>query len=501
MSIAQKTRRGISWNLAGAIATNGMRLVVLAVLGRMLSPDDMGVVALAVSVNAIVYAIRDVGIGPALIQRKELDDGHIATAFAVSIYTGLVLSLALLVCAPWISRSVDVVYALGLLFLLRNVAATSRNMCRREMNFRLLAVIDTASFTIGSIVAIGWAIAWGGPWSLVVGYWVEELIATVAYLRHNPPRWSLRVHRDKLGDLLGFGAGQTVTQVMNVVATYGDNVVVGKTLGDAALGFYTRAFDLVKFPALIFGKIVGTVLFSAFSRIQDDRPRLAANFRRVTFVNALVLLPASAALIVAAPETIRILVGPGWDDAVVPFQILAVTIAVRTNQRLAALVANAAGGVNGVAVAVIVYVIALVGGALLAVRWGIPGVATSTSLAVVILWLECYYLAIRVSSVSVGELIAAHIPGVVLAAVVTVVALPCAIGLRSWGLAAPLTFALTTVAAIGASIALTAVWLRRGHGDFGWLAQELRRFRGRRHRNGHPRDERPDPAATQTTEA
>jgi len=331
------------------------------------------------------------------------------------------------------------------------------------------------SFMIGSVTAMACAWAIGGPWSLVIGYWVEEVIVTALYLRYCPPRWSLRVDLARLRELLGFGAGQTVTQMTNVIAIYGDNVVVGRSLGPSELGFYSRAFDLVKFPALVFGTIVGHVLFSAFSRIQDDLPRLAANFRRVMFANALVLLPGSAALIVLAPEVIYILVGPSWGSAVLPFQILAVTIMLRTNQRLAMLVATAAGAINGVAVSFVIYVVVLVGGAAISVRWGIAGVATTTAIAVALLWLQNHYLAVRVSRIRLREVFAAHAPGLGLAAVVLGTTWPAAVTLRALGLHAAGVFVLVMLLAIGICVGALAAGIRAGRGDFAWLAGELRR--------------------------
>jgi O-antigen/teichoic acid export membrane protein len=485
-TLGQKTRHGISWTLVGAIAINGMRVIVLAVLGRVLSSSDFGIVAAAVAVNAIVYSIRDVGIGTALVQRKELQDEHLRTAFAVSMYVGFVIGAVLIIAARSIGEifhipeSVDVIAALALLFVLRNVAVTSRMMCRRDMNFRLIAIVDASSFTLGSSAAIAAALVWGGPWSLVIGYWVEEVIATLLFLLYHPPKWSLRVDRARLRELLGFGAGQTVTQVANVIAMYGDNAIVGRSLGPSALGFYSRAFDLVKFPALVFGTVVGSVLFSAFSRIQDDRPRLATNFRRITFASALVLLPASAALIVLAPEAIRLLIGPNWDAAVAPFQILAVTIAIRTNQRLAMLVATAAGNVNGVAISTVIYVIVLVSGAAISVQWGVTGVATTTSIAATLLWIECCYFAMRVSGVTVSDLVRAHAPGIALALLVVASGWPVASALRSDGFSAAVVFVATGLLVTGVCAALAALWIRTGRGDFAWLGGELRRLRHRR---------------------
>lgn len=480
--LGKEMRRGFSWNLAGALTVNGMRILVLIVLGRALSSADFGIVAAAVSVNTIVYSIRDIGIGPALIQRKQLDKGHLTTAFAVSMYLGILISAGLFIAAPWIglafgiTESIDVIRALAVLFVLRNAASTSRMICRREMNFRLIAIVDAGSFSLGSLVSIIAALMGGGPWALVAGYLVEEILATLLFLFYSPPPFSLRVNRYRLRELLSFGVGQTVTQIGNIGAMYGDNVVVGHALGAAPLGFYSRAYDLIKFPAMVFDAIVANVLFPAFSRIQDDRENLAAGFRRGTFVNALVLFPASALLAVLGPEVIRILVGPGWDDAVLPFQILAITVVLRSNQKLGVLVAQAAGAVNAVAIAVVVYMLAVVGGAAFSVRWGIPGVAATTMIAILIVSVESAYLAIRVSGLSLRALLAAYIPGLALALLTMAVGWPLAVIMRGAGVATPLVAVGVSLAGMITCFAATALWLIRPKGDFVWLAEEVRRI-------------------------
>lgn len=464
-----------------------MRLIVLAVLGRTLTSTDFGIVAAAVSVNVIVYGIRDVGIGQALVQRKQLELSHLTTAFAVSVYLGIALAALLFFGAPLIGalygipESIDVIRVLALVFFgLRSVTTASRMLCQRAMNFRLIAIVDAVAFTIGSIVSIVCALAGAGPWALVAGYLVEELISAALYVSYSPPKFSLAVDMARLRELLDFGIGQSFMQSTNVVATYGDNFVVGHELGATNLGYYARAYDLIKFPSMVFDAIVGNVLFPAFSRLQDDRRNLATTFQRVAFVNALVLLPASAAIIAIAPEAIRLLMGAGWNDVVLPFRILAVTILLRTNLKLGGILAQAAGAVNAVAAAYAVYMVVVVVGALVAIRWGIVGVAVSTAFAITSVSIHCCLLAMRISDLSLRRFLRAHVPGAVIACCVTLAAWPLAAALRASDAPFSLVLGVVVAAAVVVSLALIAVWLRRRRGDFGWLAQELKNLRRRR---------------------
>jgi PST family polysaccharide transporter len=474
-----QVRRGISWNLVGAISTNAMRLLVVVVLGRVLSSRDFGIVAAALSVIAIMHMVRDLGIGPALIQRKALEPGHIATAFAMSTYLGVALAVIIVISAPLVGdlyhspQCVSLLRAMSVIFVFRGVAMTSQMLCQRAMNFRAIALIDTLSYAAGSITSMVLAGIGAGPWSLVAGYLVEEGASTVVFLAMYRPRFTLRVERDKLRHLLGFGAGQTIFQLASVVATQGDNVVVGHSLGPTKLGYYTRAYDLIKLPGAVFTNLVGNVLFPAFSRLQGDPERLGAAFRRMTFVNALILLPASAVLIVVAPEAIRILMGPRWNDAVLPFQILALSMMMRVSYKVGVVVANAAGAVYGLAIVNLVYAGFVIGGAAVMVPYGIPGIAASTAVSIGLMYFLCSWLGMKHCTLSWGAFGAAHVPGLVAGGVIGAAAWPLAEALRDAGVLGPVRLAVIAVAGAVITLAMIAVWIRRGRGDFAWLRDEL----------------------------
>jgi PST family polysaccharide transporter len=477
--LPRQVRRGLSWNLVGAISTNAMRILVVVVLGRVLDSRDFGVVAAALSVIAILHTVRDLGIGPALVQRRELEPEHVATAFAVSSYLGVVLAGLVFVTAPLVGRlyhspeCVDLLRALAMIFVLRGVAMTSQMLCQRAMNFRASALIDTVSYSAGSIASMTLAFAGLGPWSLVVGYFIEEGSSTAAFLWLHRPRFTLRIDRARLRDLLGFGAGQTMFQIVNIIATQGDNIVVGHALGPAALGYYTRAYDLIKLPGAVFTNLVGNVLFPAFSRLQGDPARLGAGFRRIVFVNALVLVPASAVLIVIAPEAIRILMGPRWGEAVLPFQILALVMVMRVSYKVGVMVATAAGAVYALAIVNVVYAGCVIGGAALTIPWGIPGVAASTAVSIAVMYLLCSWLGMQHCVLGWRGFGAAHVPGLVVGALVGASAWPTAGALRAAGLPAAVTLAIIAVLGALVSVAVIAFWVRRGRGDFGWLRSEL----------------------------
>ena len=485
--VAHRARRGISWNVVGAVLTNAIRLVTVMVLGRALSPGDFGVVASALTVTLVLHHMRDVGIGAALIQRENIDREHVATALAFSIYLGVALGAVLVLSAPWIAawydlpNHLDLIRALGILFVLRGFSTVPVMLCRRAMRFRAIAIVDVITYGAGAIVAMTLAILDFGPWSLVSGYLVEDALAAVIYFALQRPPIAFRIDGHRLRELLGFGVGHTILQVANILAIQGDNFIVGGTLGPRELGFYSRAYELIKLPAAVFTNVVGNVLFPAFSRLQRDRERLAAGFRRATLVNGLVLFPASAMLIVVAPEAIWVVMGDQWDTAVLPFQILALTMMMRTSYKVGATIASASGRVYALATANIIYMVCVIAGAALTIRWGIVGVATSTAFSIMVIYLLCCALAMRVAAIAPGAVIAAHAPGLAIAVVVGGASWGIATAMRSLDAAPSVVLAFTAVAGGLLHLAAFVVWTKSMNPDADWIRAEvvrtIRKFR------------------------
>src|SRR3978361_1187050 len=89
--LARRTRQGSWWTAAGALASNVVRLGVYAALGRILSRTEFGIVAAAMTVIQLGNTLKDLGVGIALVQRKDLEPEHIEAAFTFSVVLGVVL--------------------------------------------------------------------------------------------------------------------------------------------------------------------------------------------------------------------------------------------------------------------------------------------------------------------------------------------------------------------------------------------------------------------------
>lgn len=488
--LTHRTVVGFLWTAWGKGALAVLQMLVLAVLARLLSPADFGVVSVSLVVIGFSSIFTQVGLGPAIVQRRELEPRHIETAVVVSVLFGTGLAALIWLLAPVAAaffrdpQVTPVLRALAWLFPIQGLQVVPESLQRRALHFRWLAQRDVAAYALGyGLVGITAALAGWGVWALVAGQIAQALLRAGILLASYPPRIRHLPEWRAFVELMYFGGGFTIAKVANQLAVQGDNLVVGRTLGSAALGLYGRAYQLMAMPATGFGTILDNVLFPTMAMVQDDPQRLAAAYRRGVALIAFVILPISVALVILAPEFIHIVLGPRWSEVVLPFQILAVGMLFRTSYKMSDSICRATGAVYRRAARQIVYAMLVIGGAWVGQRWGIAGVAYGVLFALTINFLLMAQLSLSVARMTWWSLWRAHVPALMLTAALVPVLWGAAVLLRRWALSP----VVTVIATLGVGLiwSLAVAWcvphLLVGR-DVLWLLKALRSFNPKRPR-------------------
>ena len=399
-----------------------LKVVVLVVLARLLSPADFGIVGAALILIGFSAIFSQLGLGPALVQRRDLEPRHIQTAFAASLTFGLLLAGLLWVTAPAIARffhiegSVDVLRALAWIFPVKGLSGVAECLVQRDLRFRWLATRDVISYALGyGLVGIVLAWAGWGVWALVAAQITQTALNTAILLSFRPPALRPLPSWRAFVELMDFGVGFTVARVANFLANQGDNIVVGRMLGPQALGIYTRAYQLMAVPTTLFGDVLDRVLFPTMAKVQGDPPRLSAAYLQAVASIALVMLPLGVVMTVLAPEFIIVLLGPKWIDVIPPFQVFAIGLLFRTSYKMSDSIARATGAVYRRAWRQIVYATLVFVAAWIGARWGVTGVAIGVLSSLVINFILMAHLSLAVAHTSWRHFARVHIPAVLTA--------------------------------------------------------------------------------------
>ena len=452
---------GLFWTLVGTGGQAVLRLLVLVILARLLTPADFGVVSAALVVVGFTTIFSQLGVGPAVVQRPDLEAVHLRAGFTLSLLFGSLTTVLICMLAPatasffHIPELTPVVRVLSVVFLVSGTSVVAESLMQRDMQFRRLAVINLVAFGAGyGAVGVGLALMGWGVWALVGAQLAQTVLKTGISLIVRPHQMRLSLQRRASGDLMYFGGGFTVARIGNYLASQLDNLVVGRWLGAAALGIYGRAYQLMAAPAMFLGEILDRVLFPAMVTVQDQPERLGAAYRRSIALIALLMLPVSVVLVILAPEVVRVLLGPGWTEVVAPFQIFAAGLLLRTSYKMSDSLVRATGAVYRRAWRQAIYAILVVAGAWIGRGWGVRGVALGVLGAIAINFLLMAHLSLSLADVTWKGIWAAHRHALTVAALLGAETWLLATLLRGVGLGPVPILLVTGIACLGTAYLL-----------------------------------------------
>lgn len=454
---------GLLWTAWGKSARTGLQLAALVVLARLVTPRDFGVIGAAMIVVGFSEILTKIGFGPALVQRAEIEQRHIGTAFSVSMLLSLLAGAAIWFGAPLIAQFFNsqglepVLRSLAVIFPIRGLALVPESLAQRRLDFKILANTETFSFFVGYFaIGVPMAFLGFGVWSLVGASLTAEAVKTTILLWYYPPSGFLP-GLVAFRELAYFGGGYTLARIANHLALQGDYIVVGRALGMTALGIYGRAYQLMSVPAIAFGQVLDEVLFPSMAKMQHDRDRLAAVYFRGVSLVALVMLPLSVVGIIMAPEIVLVVLGSQWIGVTAPLQILLAGLLMRTSYKMSDSLARASGQVYRRAWRQFVYAGLVIGGAYAGRTWGVEGSAAGVLVAVTANFFLMAQMSLRIIDENWLSFGKAHLNAILLAFAAGVIAYPAALMLR--GLEIPSYFFLAAMILILGPCLLLAIKL------------------------------------------
>jgi PST family polysaccharide transporter len=326
--------RSVRDNLAAEGAVQALRVGGMIVLARALRPDDFGLFRVLLVVSVVAGLSNQTGIPDALIQRREVTAEHESTAWWLSAAIAIVTSTILYAVAPLISIAMAMpgltsgVRLLCVPLVLEGTAITAGACLRRELKFTALAISDV----IAEVAFLGTALellrlgmpVWCLPGGLAARLTVHAISIWIAEPRLPRVLPTYRAARD----FARFAGAVWSGQFIYVLSSNADYLLVGRLLGSSALGFYSIAWDLLRFVPDRLHRVAGRVTFPAFSRLQDNREALARAYIDFFEYVARLVLPIAACAALAAPELLATVYGSKWLPAALPMRLLAAGLAM-----------------------------------------------------------------------------------------------------------------------------------------------------------------------------
>lgn len=412
---------GLGWMYLSAALQGVAKLVVIAILARLLTPRDFGLLGIALIFTSLAERLGQVGVGPALIQRETIDGDDVVTGAVLSALSGVFLAIVLWVVAPWIAEFFreplvsPIVRVLSLGFVIDGFSVTSDSLLQRSLGFKTMMLVENVSYIVG-IGCIGALLAsiGLGVWALVVAH-ISMRTIRAALLYHFAPRIAAggRFNGERVRSLLILGGGFSAGRILNFASLQGDNFVVGRILGIDALGLYSRAYQLMALPAVYVAQVLERVLFPVLAKKQNDLPKVREAFLTVLELLALVSLPLGVFFLFAAQSIVEVVFGARWLEIAPILALLSFGVFFRTAYKCSDTVVRSLGAVYRYALQQGIYAVCIVVGSYIGgIEGGTKGVAIGVVLAVAVNYLLMTRLSATLVSASWDDLVMAHVSGV-----------------------------------------------------------------------------------------
>ena len=336
MSVRRELASGVFYTSIAKYAGIVVTLVVTGILSRLFTPEQFGVVNIATVVIAFFAIFSDLGIGPAVIQHKNLDRHDLGGIFSLSVWSGAVMALLFFAAAGTIAslygdsqvlRNVLRILALNLFFAAANIVPNA--LILKEKRFRFAAMRSLTVQIAGGTAAIAAAYAGAGIYALTINPVFSSLMLLAINYRQNPLPLRLRPGRKALGKVFSFSAYQFSFNLINYFTRNLDKLLIGKYMGMSPLGFYEKSYRLMMLPLQNIAYVISPVMHPIFSEMQHDLKQLGASYLKVVRLLAFIGLPLSAVLFFTAQELVLIIFGDQWEPSVPVFRILALSVGIQ----------------------------------------------------------------------------------------------------------------------------------------------------------------------------
>lgn len=316
--LTRRVASGAVWSGAARVCVQLLYLISMAFLTRKLDPEAYGLMNMTQIVVGFVTLFRDVGIASAVIQRRELNKNLLCSLWWMATGLGVVTTLLCVGLAPLAALFyrqplvANMLRVLALSFAITSVTIVHWAMLNREMSFRRLAIVEIVAAFISLIVAILFAYSGAGVWSLVAASLAGAIVSSGCLLLAYPWRPGFYFSWKDVRSVTGFGMNLSGFNVLNYFSRNADNILIGRYIGTAPLGFYQLAYTIMLYPVQNVAQLLGRVLFPAFSEIQNDHSRFRDAYVQSSVIIAMISFPLMAGAAAVAKPFVLVWMGSNW---------------------------------------------------------------------------------------------------------------------------------------------------------------------------------------------
>ncbi len=431
-TLGEQAKLGVVYNSMSRLSGTFMQFFGSIALARLLEVKDFGLVQMAMMVVEFATKMGEFGFSMGLVQRREeVTEVHINTLFLMDFLFKLTLFGVIMLCLPFLVKYFGepklavVLPGVALYMVLDCFEAAGTTMLDRQMNFLKSAQIEVLGRFSEIFSSVAFALMGFGVWSLILSKILG--IALVGFLAARAIHWwpSLKFDVQAAKELFRFGGWVFLRNFFRYLADNADRFVISRFLGAQQLGYYSKAFDLMRLPQRRITRALNSVMFAAFARVQDQPEKVRAGFQKAVLAVSLASYPLLVGAMVVAPEFVDFVFGEKWRPMTLPLQIMCIAGVLRSIDPFLNSVVTATGYVRNSTFRRLIEFVLLAIAVYIGVNYGIVGVAIAVVIVSILVMFLMVSLLKRMNIVGWREYLGPQMPGFIGSLAMAAIMLAC----------------------------------------------------------------------------
>lgn len=373
MSLKKDFTLGVFYTAAAKYSGIVVQLLITAVLSRLLTPADFGVVAIATILIQFFNTISEAGIGPAIIQKKSLTKNEIEGIFTFTILVGLILGGGFYSASGLVANYYDtpqinsICRWLSLLIIFSGADVVTNSLLLKQKKFKTIAIRTVTVQIITGLLSIYTAWIGWGMYALVLSAVLSKFLIFIINYWYNPLH--IKFQFSCLKRIGSYSSYQFCFNIVNYFSRNIDKLIIGKLLGMNLLGYYEKSYRLMMLPLSNVTYVLTPVMHPIFSEMQNEKDLMLKRYIKLATIIGCISFPMMAFLFFNAKELILIVFGYQWQPSILPFKILSLTVGLQVIHSTTGGVFQAIDDTKGLFIVSFITAILMVTGFVISALW------------------------------------------------------------------------------------------------------------------------------------
>jgi PST family polysaccharide transporter len=390
-------------NAMGKYSVIVIQLFVTAILSRILSAEDYGVIAIVTVFTTFFSTLANMGFGTAIVQIKELKNEEVNDIFSFTFYASSALSIIFSLFSfviAWFYNDnlyipVSVLLSISLFFSTLNMVPNG--ILNRDKKFTTIAIRNIIVYCVIAVIEILLAKLGFKYYAIVIGGIISAFFSFIWNYLTTGVKFKFKFNVESIKKVLNYSGFQFASNFVNYFANNLDNLLTGKLFGAAELGYYSKAYSLILYPVNNLTGVISPVIHPILSDYQNNKEVMYKKYMQIVKLLSLIGIYVEAVCFFCSDEIVTIMFGSNWSSTAECFKLLSVCILFRMINSASAGIFQALGNTkllfeNGLLNTIITVIAILVG---VFAFGNIVGLALCVGIAYVIHYLTASWMLIR----------------------------------------------------------------------------------------------------------